>query len=90
MYETLGLQEVRTINGKIVDADIRELDQFNTRIRYQASNEIEVGMSAQFGRIYNKPLDRSDWGINWAVHAVYDYKNWNFKGEVVGFIIFGK
>lgn len=73
------------VQGEIVNADIRELDQFNARIRYQVTNEIEVGASAQVGRIYNKPLDKSDWGVNWAIHTVYDAKNWNFKGEIIGY-----
>lgn len=73
------------VNGDIVDANIRELDQFNTRVRYQVTNELELGVSAQIGRIYNKTLDKSNWGINWAFHTVYDYKNWNFKGEIVGY-----
>lgn len=73
------------VNGQDANANIRELDQFNTRIRYQANKQIELGVSAQLGRIYNSTLNKSDWGVNWATHIVYDYNNWNFKGEVIGY-----
>lgn len=72
-------------NGKILEANIRELDQLNTRVRYQLTNELELGASAQLGAIYNRELDQRQWGVNWAGHLVYDYNRWNFKGEVIGY-----
>ena len=73
------------VNGTSVAADIRELDQFNARIRYQLSDQVELGLSGQLGRIYNATLDKSSWGANWAAHVVYDHNNWNFKGEIIGY-----
>lgn len=73
------------VNETTVAANIRELDQFNTRIRYQVSGQVELGASAQVGRIYNATLDKSDWGTNWVAHIVYDHNNWNFKGELIGY-----
>lgn len=72
-------------NGKTVKTDIRELDQFNTRIRYQLDNHLEVGASAQLGAIYNSELRKPEWAINWAAHLVYDFNRWNFKGEIIGY-----
>lgn len=73
------------VDNEVVSADIRELDQFNTRLRYQLTDDIELGASLQVGRIYNRTLDKSNWGANWAGHIVYDHNRWNFKGEVVGY-----
>lgn len=72
-------------NGQKLDANIRQLDQINTRIRYQALNELEVGFSGQLGSIYNRDLDKRDWGFTWAAHAVLNYGRWNFKGQVIGY-----
>lgn len=38
-------------NGEKLDANIRELDQINGRIRYKLTNEIELGLSGQLGSI---------------------------------------
>lgn len=73
------------VNGEVVDANVRELDQFNTRVRYQLTDQVELGGSAQLGGIYNRELDKRQWGINWAGHIVYDFDRWNFKGEVIGY-----
>ncbi|MFV0419819.1 MAG: hypothetical protein ACK5KT_13950 [Dysgonomonas sp.] len=66
-----------------VPASIQELDQFNTRIRYQLSKNIEFGISGQLGSIYNTILDKRKWGFTWALHTVIDYRKWNFKGEFI-------
>lgn len=73
------------VDGEIVDANVRELDQFNTRLRYQLTPQVEIGASAQVGAIYNREIDSRDWGVNWAGHVVYDFNRWNFKGEVIGY-----
>lgn len=72
-------------NGEKLEANIRELDQINGRIRYQLTNEIELGLSVQLGSIYNRELDKRNWGVTWAAHTLIDYGGWNFKGEVIGF-----
>lgn len=72
-------------NGEKLDANIRELDQINARIRYKLTNEIELGLSGQLGSIYNRELDKRNWGITWAAHTLIDYGRWNFKGEAVRF-----
>lgn len=71
--------------GKLVDANIRELDQFNTRARYQVLKEIEVGLSLQLGSIYNREINKRKWGLTWAAHTVVDYNRWNLKAEVIGY-----
>lgn len=80
IVNTTGISKQETVS-----ADIRELDQFNARIRHQTTKQVELGLSAQYGRIYNAVQDKSDWGTNWAIHLVYDHMGWNFKGEVVGY-----
>ncbi len=72
-------------DGQLVDANIRELDQFNIRARYHVLKEVELGFSAQFGSIYNREIDRRKWGLTWAAHTQIDYNRWNFKGEVIGY-----
>lgn len=72
-------------NGDKLDADIRELDQFNGRIRYQVSPQVELGFSGQLGSIYNRVLDKRTWGFSWAAHTLINYDRWNFKGEIVGY-----
>lgn len=67
------------------NASIREMDQFNTRIRYQLNDIIEVGLSGQLGSIYNEVLNKRNWGLNWAVHSVLDYQRWNLKTEIIGY-----
>lgn len=69
----------------LLNADIRELDQINTRIRYQVLKELEIGFSAQVGSIYNKIQNKRNWGLTWAMHTVVNYQRWNFKGEVVNY-----
>lgn len=73
------------VDGTTVAANIRELDQFNTRVRYRLTETIELGASIQLGRIYNATLDKSDWGTNWVAHMVYGHNSWSFKGEIVGY-----
>ncbi len=72
-------------NGKQLDANIRELDQVNGRIRYQLTNEVEFGFSGQLGSIYNRELDQRSWGFSWALHTLINYDRWNFKGEVINY-----
>lgn len=72
-------------NGQTLDASIRELDQFNLRARYQASEAIELGVSAQLGNLYNSNTKQNNWGFSWAAHSVIQSGNWNFKGEVIGY-----
>lgn len=72
-------------NGEKVDAYIRELDQFNGRIRYQILPEVELGLSAEIGSIYNETLNKRNWGFSWAAHTLINYNRWNFKGEVIGY-----
>lgn len=81
ILNTTGLIE----GNKEVDANIRELDQFGARVTYEVADGLELGGSAQVGRIYNRTIDKSSWGVNWAGHVEYNHGRWNFKGEVVGY-----
>lgn len=81
VLSTTGLVD----KDKEVTANIRELDQFGARVTYEVATGLEIGGSAQVGRIYNRTLDDSDWGVDWAGHVEYNHNRWNFKGEVVGY-----
>lgn len=75
--ETTGTMEV-------VDADIRELNQFNLRAAYHVSDAVEIGASAQFGGIYNKTLDEAEMSSAFAGHMVANFGGgFNFKGSYI-------
>ncbi|GAO31361.1 hypothetical protein [Geofilum rubicundum] len=65
------------------EAAIRELNQFNLRAAYQLSESVEVGVSGQFGGIYNEVLEESEMSTAFAGHLVANVGNFNFKGEYV-------
>jgi hypothetical protein len=65
------------------EASIRELNQFNLRAAYQLSESVEVGVSGQFGGIYNEVLEESEMSTAFAGHLVADLGNFNFKGEYI-------
>lgn len=68
-----------------LEANIRELNQINARIRYSLTPNIEIGFSSQLGGIYNRELDKYKWGISWAAHTQINYQRWNFKGEYINY-----
>ncbi len=65
------------------EAAIRELNQFNLRAAYQLSESVEVGVSGQFGGIYNDVLEKSEMSTAFAGHLVANVGNFNFKGEYI-------
>lgn len=70
-------------NGIETAAAIRELDQFNMRLRYRLTKSLETGLSAQMGSIYNSTNQSTNWGLSWAAHAAYNKSNWDFKAQVM-------
>lgn len=64
-------------------ANIRELNQFNLRAAYNVTDDIEVGLSAQFGQIYNAVADEAKLATAYAGHVVANFGNLNFKGEAI-------
>lgn len=66
-------------------ASIRELDQFNARVRYLPNEVVEVGLSGQLGSIYNETLNKRNWNLSWAIHSVINYQRWNLKAEIIGY-----
>lgn len=61
----------------------RELNQFNIRGAYHLTDNIEVGLSGQFGQNYNSVLDNSKTSTAFAAHTVANFGRFNFKGEFV-------
>lgn len=72
-------------NGQRTAASIRELNQWNARVRYALLSDLELGLSTQLGGIYNSHSDKYRWGVNWALHAVYNPGNWSVKAEAIGY-----
>ncbi|MDD4514499.1 porin [Massilibacteroides sp.] len=72
-------------DGVRTDASIRELNQWNGRVRYSLLKDLELGLSLQLGGIYNSVSDHYKWGLNWALHAVYNPGRWNIKAEAIGY-----
>lgn len=84
-YSYAVVSTIGYADGKELIANIRELNQVNTRLRYQVLNELEIGASLQLGDIYNRELDKHKLGLTWAVHTLANVGNWNFKGEVISY-----
>src|SRR6056297_2300757 len=66
-------------------ASIQEMNQFNVRAAYNVTDNIEVGLSGQFGGIYNTVLEESEMSTALAGHIVANFGNFNFKGEYIKF-----
>lgn len=66
-------------------ASLRELNQFNARVAYNVTDDIEIGGSAQLGQLYNSVADVSDWTTAFAGHVVADFGNFNIKAEYVNY-----
>jgi len=67
------------------DASLKEVRQFNVRAAYQAGEDIELGLSGQFGRNYNSVLENSEASTAFAVHVLANFGNFNFKGEYISY-----
>lgn len=65
------------------DASIQELNQLNIRAAYNITDGVELGLSGQFGGIYNSVLDESEMSTAFAGHIVANLGGWNFKGEYI-------
>jgi len=70
---------------KTVSASVRELNQFNVRAAYDVSDNIELGLSGQFGGIYNSVQDESKTSFAFAAHTVMNFGSLNFKGEYINY-----
>jgi hypothetical protein len=64
---------------------VRELNHINLRAAYDVSENIEIGVSGQFGQNYNSVLDESELSTAFAGHLVMNYGNLNFKGEYINY-----
>ncbi|RUT77901.1 hypothetical protein DLK05_11200 [Ancylomarina longa] len=72
------------IGTQQVDANIRELNQFNIRAAYHLNKSIELGFSAQLGGIYNKTLDETELSTAFCTHIVANWgQGWNLKGSLI-------
>ena len=63
----------------------RELDQFNLRAAYHISDGLEVGLSGQFGGIYNQVLNQRKMSNAFAAHVLAKSGNFSFKGELISY-----
>ncbi|MGM0648119.1 MAG: hypothetical protein ACQESZ_07005 [Bacteroidota bacterium] len=60
---------------------LRELNQFNARVAYKVTDNIEIGGSAQMGQLYNTVQDVSDWTTAFAAHIDGSVAGLNFKAQ---------
>lgn len=63
----------------------RELNQFNARVAWNATEDWELGISAQAGSIYNSVVDDSKTATAFAGHVVGDFGNFNLKAEFINY-----
>lgn len=72
-------------DGDNPGASLKEVRQFNLRAAYNFTDNIEVGLSGQFGQNYNSVLRESESSNAFAAHLVADLGNFNFKGEYINY-----
>lgn len=66
-------------------ASLKEVGQFNLRAAYNITDEVEFGLSGQYGRNHNTVLETSEASTAFAAHLVADFGNFNFKGEYINY-----
>jgi hypothetical protein len=71
------------IGSTVYNESIRELNTFNTRLRYKIKPEIEIGVSAQIGGIYNDYLNEAEIASAFCGHLYATPGNFSFKGEYI-------
>ena len=64
-------------------ASNRELNNFNVQALYNVTDDVELGLSGQYGGIYNTVLDESESALAFAGHVNANLGDINFKGEYV-------
>ncbi len=65
---------------------IRELNQFNVRAAYNLNEDWEIGVSGQFGGIYNSALEESEMSSVFAGHVVGNFGGgFNLKAEYINY-----
>ncbi len=78
-----GIYNETTETVDMVDANIREINQFNVRLAYSLNESWEIGASGQFGGNYNAVQDEYDMSTALAGHLVGNFGNFNLKTEYV-------
>ncbi len=67
-------------------ASIKEVRQFNLRAAYNLSDDVEIGVSGQFGQNYNSFVDEYSSSNAFSAHLVADFGDgFNFKGEYISY-----
>jgi hypothetical protein len=86
-YVTVGAHSIPVETDRIATpgASIKEVRQFNVRAAYNISENIELGVSGQFGQNYNSVLDESEASNAYAAHLVANFGGLNFKGEYISY-----
>jgi hypothetical protein len=65
------------------DASLKEVRQFNIRVAYSVTENVEIGISGQFGQNYNSVLNESEASNAFGAHIVANLGDFNFKGEYI-------
>jgi hypothetical protein len=74
---------VYTAGGDTYHESIRELNTGNMRFTFDATDNIELGISAQAGGIYNDYLQSAELATAFAGHVIADVSGFNLKAEYV-------
>lgn len=82
-YDVVPTNSQLIYGNDTVNASLRELNQFNARIAYDITDDIEIGASAQMGQLYNSVQDESDWTTAFAGHVLANIAGFNFKGQYI-------
>ena len=68
------------------NAGIKEVRQFNLRAAYSLSDNVEIGLSGQFGENYNSNANISSSSNAYGAHLVANFGGgFNFKGEYLSY-----
>lgn len=70
----------------------KEINQWNARGVYKFGNQSpqQVGLSAEFGQLYNIDTRQNGSHFAFAAHYVLDWHRWNFKAQVTTYALYPK
>ncbi|MCF7801389.1 MAG: hypothetical protein K9N34_05155 [Candidatus Marinimicrobia bacterium] len=67
------------------NASLREMNTVNAQVTYDLSKALQVGISGQFGQLYNSVLDDASMASAYAAHLVANFGPLNLKTEFINY-----
>lgn len=70
----------------------KEINQWNAQVIYKfgVTSKNQVGLSGEFGQLYNLDTRRNGTHFAFAFHYVLDWRNWNIKAQVATYAMYPK